>query len=285
MRDQMNATEWQMGMIWLPGFVPHVSGVYLTVKLNERHPKYQWLLAAIGLALQGFMCIFIPFCKTFGSLMIPISGICFGTFDVEERETLTHRVIRSNRKRLGRHRSPTNVGLSGGCTPYICLRVSVSNSHSIRRPLSHFRSVYAIADISYSLAYALGPIVAGSIVYTTNFLTLNLLIFVSNIAYAPVLYFLRNFYAYKPMGMDETASFAHQPLHNEPDNDDYVRSISNHNYSTSNALDPSSDPWPKSTGAMGMTKENQYPQLNMGGQQAAVHFQSKSRNPLSYDEF
>jgi len=80
MREQMNATEWQMGLIWLPGFVPHVSGVYLTVKLNERYPKYQWLLAAIGLALQGTMCVFVPFCKNFGSLMIPISGICFGMF-------------------------------------------------------------------------------------------------------------------------------------------------------------------------------------------------------------
>jgi DHA1 family vesicular acetylcholine transporter-like MFS transporter 3 len=80
MREQMNATEWQMGLIWLPGFVPHVSGVYFTVKLNERHPKFQWLIAAIGLALQGTMCAFIPFCKNFGSLMIPISGICFGMF-------------------------------------------------------------------------------------------------------------------------------------------------------------------------------------------------------------
>ena len=84
MREQMNATEWQMGLIWLPGFVPHVSGVYLTVKLNERYPKYQWLLAAIGLALQGFMCIFIPFCKNFGTLMIPISGICFGMLSLKD---------------------------------------------------------------------------------------------------------------------------------------------------------------------------------------------------------
>ena len=84
MREQMNATEWQMGLIWLPGFIPHVSGVYLTVKLNERYPKYQWLLAAIGLALQGIMCVFIPFCKNFGSLMIPISGICFGRFALKE---------------------------------------------------------------------------------------------------------------------------------------------------------------------------------------------------------
>jgi DHA1 family vesicular acetylcholine transporter-like MFS transporter 3 len=97
MREQMNATEWQMGLIWLPGFVPHVSGVYLTVKLNERYPKYQWLLAAIGLALQGFMCIFIPFCKNFGTLMIPISGICFGMLSLKDFLVFFLSIITFNR--------------------------------------------------------------------------------------------------------------------------------------------------------------------------------------------
>jgi len=65
------------------------------------------------------------------------------------------------------------------------------------------RSVYAIADISYAIAYAMGPIVAGSIVYSTNFLVLNILIFLTSIAYAPVLYILRHFYLYKPMELNE----------------------------------------------------------------------------------
>lgn len=136
--------------------------------------------------------------------------------------------------------------------------------------------MYAIADISYSLAYAMGPIAAGSIVYATNFLVLNMLIFVSNIAYAPVLYILRNFYAYKPMEGEEIRSFAHQPLHDEPENDNYLRSIANNNYNTS--VYETSTP-------MGMSAVNQYPQLNMIGQQGSVHFQSKSRNMGDYDEF
>ena len=78
MREEMNASEWQMGLIWLPGFVPHVAGVYLTVKLNRSYPKYQWFIAALGLLIQGFMCVSIPFCNSFILLMIPISGICFG---------------------------------------------------------------------------------------------------------------------------------------------------------------------------------------------------------------
>jgi hypothetical protein len=154
-----------------------------------------------------------------------------------------------------------------------------------RLSFSLFSSVYAIADISYSLAYAMGPIVAGSIVYATNFLTLNILIFLSNVAYAPVLYMLRNFYAYKPMENEELTSFAHQPLHNEPETDTSLRSVANNNYSTTSVFDPSSNALNKSSTGMGMTKENQYPQLNITGQQGTVQFQSKSRNLLDYDEF
>jgi hypothetical protein len=59
----------------------------------------------------------------------------------------------------------------------------------------------------------MGPIVAGYIVYTTNFSTLNILIFLSNIAYAPVLYILRHFYVYKPMEHDELTTFGHQSFY------------------------------------------------------------------------
>ncbi|CAF1129631.1 unnamed protein product [Adineta ricciae] len=243
MREKMNASEAQMGLIWLPGFIPHVSGVYLTVKMNEKYPKFQWLLAAIGLALQGIMCAFVPFCTNFGTLMIPISGICFG-----------------------------NALVDTALLPTLAYLVDV-------RHTSVYGSVYAIADISYSLAYAMGPIVAGSIVYATNFFTLNIFIFISNIAYAPVLYILRNFYAYKPMENDELRSFAHQPLQNEPDEDNYLRSISNNNYNQQNDYESSSNAWPKSTIV------NQYPQMSTMNQQGAVHFQSKSRNIVDYDEF
>jgi DHA1 family vesicular acetylcholine transporter-like MFS transporter 3 len=44
--------------------------------------------------------------------------------------------------------------------------------------------VYAIADISYSLAYAFGPIIAGGIVHSISFLALNILICVLNLGYS-----------------------------------------------------------------------------------------------------
>lgn len=49
----------------------------------------------------------------------------------------------------------------------------------------------------------MGPIVAGSIIYSANFLVLNILIFLSSILYAPFLYILRHFYLYKPMEFNE----------------------------------------------------------------------------------
>lgn len=44
------------------------------------------------------------------------------------------------------------------------------------RHVSVYGSVYAIADISYSLAYAFGPIIAGGIVNSMGFLALNIFI-------------------------------------------------------------------------------------------------------------
>ncbi|KIH66835.1 transporter, major facilitator family protein [Ancylostoma duodenale] len=59
-----------------------------------------------------------------------------------------------------------------------------------------YGSVYAIADISYSLAYAFGPIIAGWIVGTMGFFALNLFIFLSNVIYTPVIFILKNVHEY-----------------------------------------------------------------------------------------
>lgn len=109
MRQEMNASEWQMGLIWLPGFLPHITGVILTVKLNQYYPKYQWVLAAIGLALQGIMCVIIPFCKNFTVLMIPISGICFGK---NTNFTPRLRLLFHCRKCISRYSFVTNTCVS-----------------------------------------------------------------------------------------------------------------------------------------------------------------------------
>ena len=65
-------------MVWLPAFFPHVLGVYITVKLMQRYLNQQWLIAAIGLMLEGFSCLIIPYCRSFGGVIVPIMIDCFG---------------------------------------------------------------------------------------------------------------------------------------------------------------------------------------------------------------
>ncbi|KAK3090761.1 hypothetical protein FSP39_014410 [Pinctada imbricata] len=119
MEGTMDASEWEIGFVWLPAFLPYIGGVYLTVKLARSYPKYQWLITTVGLVIEDL------------------------------------------------------------------------------RYVSVYGSVYAIADISYSLAYALGPVMAGQIVQAIGFTWLNVAIFLSNVLYAPLMLMLRTIYKYK----------------------------------------------------------------------------------------
>ncbi|GFY11644.1 vesicular acetylcholine transporter [Trichonephila clavipes] len=155
-----NVDEWQMGLIWLPAFIPHVFGVYTTVKLSKKYPKYQWLIAAVGLALEGISCFFLPFATSYWVLMLPLSGICFGIAQVDT-----------------------------SLLPMLGHLVDT-------RYVSVYGSIYAIADISYSLAYAAGPVIAEGIVDTMGFLGLNMIIAITNLAYVPAIMMLRHVYDY-----------------------------------------------------------------------------------------
>lgn len=161
MKHTMKAPEWQIGMAWLPAFIPHVFGVFMTVKLAERYPSKQWIMGGVGLALEGVSCMIIPYCKSFGTLMVPLCILCFGIALVD-----------------------TSI------LPLMGHLVDV-------RHVSVYGSVYAIVDISYCIAYAIGPIVAGQIVQSIGFTALNAGIFVSNILYAPLMLFLRKAYDYQ----------------------------------------------------------------------------------------
>lgn len=172
MGETMNASESQIGLIWLPGFIPHLLGVLFTVWMSKKYPQYQWMLAASGLALEGVSCFLIPFCTNFYTIMIPISGICFGIALVDT-----------------------------AILPTLAYLVDV-------RHTSVYGSIYAIADISYSLAYAAGPIVAGNMVHTFGFFALNMGICVSNLAYTPALFFLRYFYEFKPLESNELSAIS-----------------------------------------------------------------------------
>jgi len=162
MMDNMEVEQWQLGMIWLPAFFPHVLGVVLTVKMAAQYPQYTWIMAAFGLALEGLCCLIVPFATSYWVLMIPICGICFGIALIDT-----------------------------AILPTMGYVVDM-------RYVSVYGSIYAIADISYSFAYAIGPIIAGSVVDSIGFLALNIGIAVSNLLFCPVLMALRHIYDYKP---------------------------------------------------------------------------------------
>lgn len=156
-----NTPAWMVGIIWFPPFFPHVLGVYVTVRLMHRYPQKEWLFAAIGLAMEGLSCFIIPFTNSVLQLILPLSTLCFGIALIDT-----------------------------SLLPMLGYLVDT-------RHVSVYGSVYAIADISYSLAYAFGPIIAGEIVATMGFLVLNIIICVLNLAYTPVLSILRQVYVYQ----------------------------------------------------------------------------------------
>ncbi|XP_042314384.1 vesicular acetylcholine transporter, partial [Sceloporus undulatus] len=162
MMKTMHASEWQMGLTWLPAFFPHILGVYLTIKLADRYPHLQWFYGALGMVFIGASSCLVPACHTFGQLMVPLCGICFGIALVDT-----------------------------ALLPTLAFLVDV-------RYVSVYGSVYAIADISYSVAYALGPIVAGEIVHSFGFVQLNLGMGLANVLYAPLLLTLKNICQVKP---------------------------------------------------------------------------------------
>ncbi|XP_076259624.1 vesicular acetylcholine transporter [Rhynchophorus ferrugineus] len=162
MEDNLTTDNWKIGMVWLPAFFPHVLGVVITVKIAKKYPHHQWLMAAVGLALEGLCCFIIPFSSSYVVLMIPLCGICFGIALIDT-----------------------------ALLPTLGYLVDV-------RYVSVYGSIYAIADISYSVAYAIGPIIAGEVVEAIGFTALNIGIAFFNLAYVPLLSYLKHIYDFKP---------------------------------------------------------------------------------------
>ncbi|VDL78614.1 unnamed protein product [Nippostrongylus brasiliensis] len=146
---------WLVGVIWLPAFFPHVLGVYVTVRLLKAFPNHTWAIATVGLAMEGISCFAVPYTTSVLQLIVPLSFVCFGIalIDTSLLPMLGHLVD--------------------------------------TRHVPVYGSVYAIADISYSLAYAFGPIIAGWIVGNMSFFALNIIIFLSNLLYTPIISLLK----------------------------------------------------------------------------------------------
>lgn len=175
MKSTMNANEWEMGMAWLPAFFPHVLGVFITIKLADKYPHLQWFYGALGMVIIGASSCVVPACRNFGQLMVPLCGICFGIALVDT-----------------------------ALLPTLAFLVDV-------RYVSVYGSVYAIADISYSVAYALGPIVAGEIVHSFGFTQLSLGMGLANVLYSPVLLALKNICQMKPSHSERNILLDEEP--------------------------------------------------------------------------
>ena len=167
MKEKFKASEFQIGMVWLPAFFPHIFGVWLTVRLARSFPSKMWLVTAVGLVMEGICCLIIPFCSSYGQVIVPIMIDCFGIALVDT-----------------------------AILPTMAFLVDANH-------VSVYGSVYAIADISYCLAYAFGPILAGGIVAAVGFMWLNIGIFISNVAFAPAMMMIRNIYKYKAYEEEE----------------------------------------------------------------------------------
>ena len=161
MEETMRAKKWQIGLIWLPAFVPHIIGVYLTVRLSQKYARFQWLYGAIGLVVIGVSTAAVPTCHSYGMIILPIATLCFGIALIDT-----------------------------ALLPTLAFIVDI-------RHTSVYGSVYAIADISYSVAYSLGPILAGEIVRAIGYLKMNVGIGLANIMFAPLLLLLRDVYDWK----------------------------------------------------------------------------------------
>ncbi|KAK5982438.1 Vesicular acetylcholine transporter unc-17 [Trichostrongylus colubriformis] len=146
-----NTPVWLVGVIWLPSFFPHVLVVYITVKILKAFPDHTWEIASFGLDQRYFVL-----CRALHVFSISadhsIELVCFGIALIDTSLLPTLRFLVDTR--------------------YVPL----------------YDSMYAIADISYSLAYAFGPIIAAWIMGNMSFLALNIIIFVFNIVYTPVIF-------------------------------------------------------------------------------------------------
>lgn len=147
-------------MVWLPSFFPYVFGVYFTLNFNRKHPSQQYLIAICGLALTGLSCLVIPFTTNYYQLFFPIAVLCFGVAVIDT-----------------------------AVFPLLAYIVDT-------RYVSVYGSVYAIADISYSIAYATGPILAGNIMEIFGFTWLNIFIAILVVSYCPTLLSLKQLHEY-----------------------------------------------------------------------------------------
>jgi len=154
MINTMHSDNWQLGVAFLPASVSYLLGSNLFGRISHRLGR--WLCALIGLVVIGASLLLVPMATSIYGLIVPNFGLGFSIGMVDSSMM------------------PTMASL-------------VDIRHS-----SVYGTVYAIADVAFCLGFALGPTLSGLLVNSIGFPAMLTIIALVCIAYAPVMYFLKN---------------------------------------------------------------------------------------------
>ena len=149
MKATMNSSEWEIGIIWLPAFIPHLLGIFATVYLIQEHSTCLWLVFLAGNTLVGLSVLSIPLCGYFWVVSAPIMIIALGIAMIDTAVM------------------PTLAFLAD------------------TRYSSHYGQIYSLQSSFDSLCYGIGPILAGWIVETIGFRWMTVILCLANISIAP----------------------------------------------------------------------------------------------------
>ena len=149
MKATMHSSEWEIGIIWLPSYIPHLLGIFATVYMIQEHSTCLWLVFLAGNTLVGLSVLSIPLCGYFWVVSAPLMIIALGIAMIDTAVM------------------PTLAFLAE------------------TRYSSHYGQIYSFQSSVYSLCYGIGPILAGWIVETIGFSWMTVIVCLANISIAP----------------------------------------------------------------------------------------------------
>nr|VZI02554.1 unnamed protein product [Spirometra erinaceieuropaei] len=176
MKKHMNSNSWEQGIVFLPSSISYLLSTNIISRFA--HKVGHWLSALLGMVICGLSLICVPFAQSMVHLLVPVFtlGVGIGMVDASMMPQM-------------------------GCLVDL-------------RHVAVYGSVYAIADAAFCLGFAIGPVVSGSLAQTVGFSWSIWGIATVSIAYAPLLFFLRN-----PRTRGETRPLNDRPAERLDDND------------------------------------------------------------------
>ncbi|BHF84499.1 hypothetical protein SprV_0902765000 [Sparganum proliferum] len=154
MKKNMNSNSWQQGIVFLASSLAYLltTNVVSWMFHNVGH----WVNAFLGMLVTGLCLICVPFTRTVAHLFAPVFGLGVGAGLLE-----------------------------ASLMPEMGSLVDL-------RHVAVYGSVYGIADAAFCCAFAIGPVISGSLVQTVGFNWTIWGLAIVTVAYAPLLLVLRN---------------------------------------------------------------------------------------------